>query len=295
MILHNGSNLLSDVQSLTFLVQRRLNPEDKWQNLPSYLPRSWERSLVAYRVSDKNDASSILPSNNTLICTMTYLPNGNSGYTYRIDTYRFMQENPGGFKNRQRTFWDKTDIYYTVKAQKPYYGEEFQWNGVCLLAPYQAGPTLKSLKLKGMTNESVPSFLSAEGEFDFSGIDFKQIYKRATVRTVQQNGMDLVLPEAYSEQEARKLELVYIRFSFSSTVGVQVASSSGNKSSAENPGFKVLSPFLNSKVSVEQVLSSAFFGFQQGILKKGKEENTFVIKPYESSYKFSEVKVVYEK
>lgn len=294
MILHNGSNLLSDAQSLTFYVQRRLNPEDKWQNLPSYLPRSWERSLVAYRVSDKNDASSILKYN-VLTSNMTYLPNGSSGYTYRIDTYRFMQENPGGFKNRQSTFWNKTDIYYTVKSRYPYYGEEFQWNGVCLLAPYQMGPILKSLKLKGMTNESVPSFVSAEGEFDFSGIDFKQIYKRATVRSVQQNGMDLVLPEAYPEQEARKLELAYIRFSFSSTVGVQEASSSGNRSSAEKPGFKVLSPFLNSKVFVERVLSSAFFNFQQGILKKGKEEDTFVIKPYDSSYKFPEVKVVYEK
>ena len=40
------------------------------------------------------------------------------------------------------------DSYYTVKAREPYYGETFQWNGICLLAPYQMGPTLKTLKLK---------------------------------------------------------------------------------------------------------------------------------------------------
>ena len=50
-----------------------------------------------------------------------------------------------------------------------------QWNGVCLLAPYQMGPTLKTLKLKIISNGEAPSFSSAEGELDFSKIDFTRI------------------------------------------------------------------------------------------------------------------------
>ena len=51
-------------------------------------------------------------------------------------------------QNNQSEYWDGSDVYYTVKAREPYYGETFQWNGICLLAPYQMGPTLKTLKLK---------------------------------------------------------------------------------------------------------------------------------------------------
>ena len=60
-----------------------------------------------------------------------------------------IQENPGKFKNNQSEYWDgKLNVYYTVKAREPYYGETFQWNGICLLAPYQMGPTLKNIKIK---------------------------------------------------------------------------------------------------------------------------------------------------
>ena len=115
----------------------------------------------------------------------------NGGYYYYIYTYRFIQENPGKFKNNQSEYWDGSDVYYTVKAREPYYGETFQWNGVCLLAPYQMGPTLKTLKLKIISNGEAPSFSSAEGELDFSKIDFTRIYKSSTTRVVKEkwNGL----------------------------------------------------------------------------------------------------------
>lgn len=204
MVLYGDNNPLQDKQILNFYIQRRLNPEDKWQNLPSYLPSSKERGLVAYRVIDKNKASSIL-KNGMLTSKVSTIEHSGASYVYRIETYRFMKENSIDFKNEQQTFWKDADIYYTVKAKDSYYGEEFQWNGVCLLAPYQIGPTLKSLKLKSVTDEAQPSFLSAEGELDFSQIDFKQIYKSVAVRTVRPDGMDMVLPEAYPEMKLANL------------------------------------------------------------------------------------------
>ena len=59
MILRDNSNSLYDYQYLYFYIQRKVNPEDQWQNIPSYLPNSGSRNLDAYRVSDKNNPNSI--------------------------------------------------------------------------------------------------------------------------------------------------------------------------------------------------------------------------------------------
>lgn len=205
-----------------------------------------------------------------------------------------LQENPGKFKNNQSEYWDGSDVYYTVKAREPYYGETFQWNGVCLLAPYQMGPTLKTLKLKIISNGEAPSFSSAEGELDFSKIDFTRIYKSSTTRVVKENGMDYVEPIAYTEEEASKLKMAYITFRYTSTAGSQEASSSNNRSSAEVPTFKVFAPFLNSSIYIDSGNSSYFYRYYQGYLRKGKDEKTFIIENYSSSYELPEVQVIYE-
>lgn len=292
MILRDNSNSLYDYQYLYFYIQRKVNPEDQWQNIPSYLPNSGSRNLDAYRVSDKNNPNSIL-SDKKLYSNQSYSSN-NGGYYYYIYTYRFIQENPGKFKNNQSEYWDGSDVYYTVKAREPYYGETFQWNGVCLLAPYQMGPTLKTLKLKIISNGEAPSFSSAEGELDFSKIDFTRIYKSSTTRVVKENGMDYVEPIAYTEEEASKLKMAYITFRYTSTAGSQEASSSNNRSSAEVPTFKVFAPFLNSSIYIDSGNSSYFYRYYQGYLRKGKDEKTFIIENYSSSYELPEVQVIYE-
>ena len=292
MILRDNSNSLYDYQYLYFYIQRKVNPEDQWQNIPSYLPNSGSRNLDAYRVSDKNNPNSILPDKK-LYSNQSYSSN-NGGYYYYIYTYRFIQENPGKFKNNQSEYWDGSDVYYTVKAREPYYGETFQWNGVCLLAPYQMGPTLKTLKLKIISNGEAPSFSSAEGELDFSKIDFTRIYKSSTTRVVKENGMDYVEPIAYTEEEASKLKMAYITFRYTSTAGSQEASSSNNRSSAEVPTFKVFAPFLNSSIYIDSGNSSYFYRYYQGYLRKGKDEKTFIIENYSSSYELPEVQVIYE-
>ena len=292
MILRDNSNSLYDYQYLYFYIQRKVNPEDQWQNIPSYLPNSGSRNLDAYRVSDKNNPNSIL-SDKKLYSSQNSSSN-NGGYYYYIYTYRFIQENPGKFKNNQSEYWDGSDVYYTVKAREPYYGETFQWNGVCLLAPYQMGPTLKTLKLKIISNGEAPSFSSAEGELDFSKIDFTRIYKSSTTRVVKENGMDYVEPIAYTEEEASKLKMAYITFRYTSTAGSQEASSSNNRSSAEVPTFKVFAPFLNSSIYIDSGNSSYFYRYYQGYLRKGKDEKTFIIENYSSSYELPEVQVIYE-
>ena len=292
MILRDNSNSLYDYQYLYFYIQRKVNPEDQWQNIPSYLPNSGSRNLDAYRVSDKNNPNSIL-SDKKLYSSQGSSSN-NGGYYYYIYTYRFIQENPGKFKNNQSEYWDGSDVYYTVKAREPYYGETFQWNGICLLAPYQMGPTLKTLKLKIISNGEAPSFSSAEGELDFSKIDFTRIYKSSTTRVVKENGMDYVEPIAYTEEEASKLKMAYITFRYTSTAGSQEASSSNNRSSAEVPTFKVFAPFLNSSIYIDNGNSSYFYRYYQGYLRKGKDEKTFIIENYNSSYELPEVQVIYE-
>ena len=292
MILRDNSNSLYDYQYLYFYIQRKVNPEDQWQNIPSYLPNSGSRNLDAYRVSDKNNPNSIL-SDKKLYSSQNSSSN-NGGYYYYIYTYRFIQENPGKFKNNQSEYWDGSDVYYTVKAREPYYGETFQWNGICLLAPYQMGPTLKTLKLKIISNGEAPSFSSAEGELDFSKIDFTRIYKSSTTRVVKENGMDYVEPIAYTEEEANKLKMAYITFRYTSTAGSQEASSSNNRSSAEVPTFKVFAPFLNSSIYIDSGNSSYFYRYYQGYLRKGKDEKTFIIENYSSSYELPEVQVIYE-
>ena len=137
---------------------------------------------------------------------------------------------------------------------------------------------LKTLKLKIISNGEAPSFSSAEGELDFSKIDFTRIYKSSTTRVVKENGMDYVEPIAYTEEEANKLKMAYITFRYTSTAGSQEASSSNNRSSAEVPTFKVFAPFLNSSIYIDSGNSSYFYRYYQGYLRKGKDEKHLLLK-----------------
>lgn len=284
---------LDSQQNLYYYVQRKMNPEDEWQNLPSYLPNSSTRYMDSYRVSDKNDCKSIL-KDQKLKASSSYSSSSDGGYRYNSYTNRPIRENPIGEKNGYPEYWDGTDVYYTLKSRDPYYGEEYQWNGVCLLAPYQLGPVLKKLKLKSMNNGAEPAFASAEGELDFSNIDFTKIYKSSNKKEVKENGMEYLEPIAYSEAEARQLKMAYLSFNFSSTAGSQEACSSRNPSSADAPAFKVLSPFLNSYIYINRNSSNYFYSFAQGYIRKGTEANTFVIEKYNNSYTINDVEVTYE-
>ncbi len=292
IVLENKTPSVDYQLNMTFRIQRRINPDDEWQDLPSYLPNSGSLHPETFRVADKDDPRSLLADRPVHCSNSTSSSSGS--YIYNCYPYRYVQENPANQKNSQKEYWDGTDVYLTVKNREAYYGEEFQWNGVALLPPYQLGPRLKSLKLKTKSGETPTVFLSAEGELDFSHMDLTRLYKSSTRYTQRPDGSDFIEPILYTEKEARKLKMAYVSFNFSSSVGTQEASSTNNRSSADEPTFKVLTPYLNSTIYIKYNASYQFKGFTQGYLRPGTEEGTYRIENYESAYTLPEVTVTYE-
>lgn len=278
--------------NMSFRIQRRINPDDEWQNLPSYLPNSGSLHPETFRVADKDDPRSLLADRPVHCSNSTSSSSGS--YIYNCYPYRYVQENPANQKNSQKEYWDGTDVYLTVKNREAYYGEEFQWNGVALLPPYQLGPRLKSLKLKTKSGGTPTVFLSAEGELDFSHMDLTRLYKPSTRYTQRPDGSDFIEPILYTEEEARKLKMAYVSFNFSSSAGTQEASSTNNRSSADEPTFKVLTPYLNSTIYIKYDSYHQFKGFTQGYLRPGTEEGTYRVEPYQPAYTLPEVTVTYE-
>lgn len=151
IVLENKTPSVDYQLNMTFRIQRRINPDDEWQDLPSYLPNSGSLHPETFRVADKDDPRSLI-ADRPVYCSNSASPSSGS-YLYNCRPYRYVQENPANQKNSQKEYWDGTDVYLTVKNREAYYGEEFQWNGVALLPPYQLGPRLKSLKLKTKSGE----------------------------------------------------------------------------------------------------------------------------------------------
>lgn len=292
IVLENKTPSVDYQLNMTFRIQRRINPDDEWQDLPSYLPNSGSLHPETFRVADKDDPRSLLADRPVYCGNSTSSSSGS--YLYNCRPYRYVQENPANQKNSQKEYWDGTDVYLTVKNREAYYGEEFQWNGVALLPPYQLGPSLKSLKLKTKSSGTPTVFLSAEGELDFSHMDLTRLYKSSTRYTQRPDGSDFIEPILYTEEEARKLKMAYVSFNFSSSAGTQEASSTNNRSSADEPTFKVLTPYLNSTIDIKSGSYHQFMRFTQGYLRPGTEEGTYRIENYESADTLPEVTVTYE-
>ena len=292
IVLENKTPSVDYQLNMTFRIQRRINPDDEWQDLPSYLPNSGSLHPETFRVADKDNPRSLLADRPVYCSNSTSSSSGS--YLYNCRPYRYVQENPANQKNSQKEYWDGTDVYLTVKNREAYYGEEFQWNGVALLPPYQLGPCLKSLKLKTKSGGTPTVFLSAEGELDFSHMDLTRLYKSSTRYTQRPDGSDFIEPILYTEEEARKLKMAYVTFNFSSSAGTQEASSTNNRSSADEPTFKVLTPYLNSTIYIKYGSYHQFMGFTQGYLRPGTEEGTYRVEPYPPAYTLPEVTVTYE-
>ena len=114
----------------------------------------------------------------------------------------------------------------------------------------------------------------AQGEFDFSTIDFNIISKRELVKTVKQNGIDYIEPEYYTLEEAKGLLLCYVKFTYTSPLGVQTATSEHNKSSYNT----IYSVGANSAF----IYSNSGSGVSLGVLKKKVDDGTYYV---ENTYK----------
>ena len=134
----------------------------------------------------------------------------------------------------------------------------------------------------------------AQGEFDFSTIDFNIICKRELVKTVKPNGIDYIEPEFYAPEEAKELLLCYVKFTYTSPLGVQTATSELNKSSYKKPEYAALSPYLGATI-YSVGASSAFIyssNVSLGVLKKKADNGTYYV---ENTYKdMPEISVTYK-
>lgn len=134
----------------------------------------------------------------------------------------------------------------------------------------------------------------AQGEFDFSTIDFNIICKRELVKTVKPNGIDCIEPEFYAPEEAKELLLCYVKFTYTSPLGVQTATSELNKSSYKKPEYAALSPYLGATI-YSVGASSAFIysnNVSLGVLKKKADNGTYYV---ENTYKdMPEISVTYK-
>ena len=125
-------------------------------------------------------------------------------------------------------------------------------------------------------------------------MDLTRLYKSWTRYTQRPDGSDFIEPTLYTEEEARKLKMAYVTFKFSSSAGTQEASSTNNRSSAAEPTFKVLPPYLNSTIYIKYDSYHQFMGFTQGYLRPGTEEGTYRVEPCPPAYTLLEVTVTYE-
>ena len=280
MIYIATSPYLDFEHNLQFRVERKTDPGAEWKTLPSYLPNV-NAGFTAYQVTNPEDPTSLDKTKKIESST----PNMSST-SMSINPNRYVKENLADIKNGIADFWDGKDNYFSIVKDTPYYGEKIYWNGVCKMAPYQIPPTLKTLVLTKASAESGDDvFLNrAQGEFDFSTIDFNIISKSKLVKTVKPNGIDYIEPEYYTPEEAKGLLLCYVKFTYTSPLGVQTATSEHNKSSYNKPEYAALSPYLGA--TIYSVGANSAFVYSNsvslGILKKKVDDGTYYV---ENTYK----------
>lgn len=290
----NNSPSLYSYQTIYLQFERRLNPEDKWQKVPAYLPYT-SRSLEAYQVEDRNDPTSILADRKIYTSNSYSVGDGVINYLY-ASTYRPMQGNDGAIKNTWEEFWNGSDVYYTLKLTSQMYGETPQWNGTAYLPPLQMGPRLKTIKLKTFIKGEAPTFASAEGELDYSRLDLTKLYKSEFTVSREAGEPEYVEAKKFTEEEFKSLKTAFVKLSYTSTQGEQVASSSGKRSSLDEPEYKVLSPFLNASILVQGVYSRLFYEYLYvGYLRqRAGTENEFYVERYTSASTYDLPVVTYE-
>lgn len=274
LVLDGGFIKIDNRYNLTFLVERKINPDNDWEVLTNYLPEISKMDFYAALLDDKDDPTSM---NATIVFdeSVTRIDNGG----YRVRPNRFVIENKYQEKNEQAIFWDEKEDYCSVKKKTPYYGEEVIWNGTIDLVPIQAAPLLKTLNLVGVRGSGENTlFDSASGEFDFSDVDFTRMYSYQLTTTEDDKGITRIEPTKYTEEQAKGLTPSYIYFDYISTAGAQVSSSIANPSGYLDINYEVFSPYFDSDISVRHTTgaSSIFVLCEVGKLIKDNEGNYMV-------------------
>ena len=256
----NRVDRLTTSQTMYFTIFRKMNPDDEWESLPSYLPGKGSLRLKVKALSKEGDINSS--------GSQEIKEYGSPGYC-KITLRRPMLWNEYGSKNGYTNFWNtkqgesSANIYYTCmnNDQSKYYGEDYKWKGYAELPPIQIGPVISQLKLYNETTtvvsstESYTSFGSCEGALDFSRMDFNRIYNPAAIINrrdqTKDDSIDKVTYKLLSETEAKERQLSYVDFDYTLDGASKDATSKNNASSFNVNSFAAKIPYLGSSIYVK--------------------------------------------
>lgn len=259
-------------------VERRLNPEDEWIPLATYLPNASGLKIALPETTGKN---SLTTTSSNVLVSLNSSSESSGYFSYSVSIKYKIKSNMLNQKNGYDTY-ATGDTYFTMKGSKEYYGVTPAWNGTCLLPIGQMGPIVKSIALKTFRSGTDPSFASLTGIFSFDHMDMSKILKGVKL-SEQSNGMQFIEPEYYDIETAKARKDNYVSLSYSSSSGSQRTDSSNSKSSYDSPSFTVLSPFLNSTISTD--CGDGLLEYTVGKLEQnGTSTTSFKVTPSISSH-----------
>ncbi|KGN95532.1 hypothetical protein HQ39_04540 [Porphyromonas sp. COT-108 OH2963] len=240
--------ILSDSHVLGFRIQRKVDPNGAWVDLPSYLPDLTNIVIASY-LTNGNDPKTITNQELASIARTTDVA--------LLPTKRYVMTNKYEFKNSYPDYWDGTKKYFSVKQKTSYYGENPQWNGVCEMAPYQAPPTIKCLTLK-TENENLHNevfFSSVRGQFNYDDIKLDSFYRRNLLYNAV-GGVDYVTPDKMPKAEAQALTPSFAYFHYKAIPGQQTSGSDKNPAGPNQTSYTSSTVYLGSTIFVKTLRNS---------------------------------------
>lgn len=242
---------LTNKHVLFFKMQRKVNPRDPWTDMPNYLPNVANVTFAAYQIPTRDPKAAIGVELGT---------GKRATNIFTLEVSRFVKSNEADYLNGLTTAWDNNQNYFTVKEKGTtyFYGEQAVWNGVCDMAPYQATPFVKCIKLKGKGQTLVHNevfFNKAEGELDYSRVDFELLYKRDLVYS--KNGeIEYITPVKLPSEEAKDMLPNFVFFFLKSKEGDQRALSDNSPSGSKKTHYTTETVYLNSEIRVMTIYNS---------------------------------------
>ncbi|MDO4770774.1 hypothetical protein [Porphyromonas sp.] len=243
---------LTGYHALFFRIERQLDPDGPWRDLPNYLPNVAQIPVSGYRVADHLDPIGTINMGRKL-----YNYNEKSASekqdrrferVFRVKIGRYMIENLIGAKSGFENFWDGQVNYATVAQDDTYYGVRAMWKGVCQMAPFQLGPYLKCITLHKF-NPVTGIFLAVEGELDYRHFRLDEMY-RQWMTTQTYTGKDneemvRVYSEKLTEAEARAKVYGYVSAHKDTPQGNQQSSSNGKLSGPTQTHYFINTVYLD--------------------------------------------------
>ena len=234
----------------SIVVERKTNGGD-WKAIPAYLGDLRQR-ITAYLIEDPNDPSSY---NATTYSADIDSINISITNTLRINRLRKKADyyHP---VNASAAAWDEQDHYFTLVLEG-YYGEKPQINAVIKMAPEQAMPLIKNIKITGYTriDASTGYFSMVGGEMDIDGskIDYSLLFKdvlKKEDKPFSGGTFTYYSPETDDPAVINRLSQFTVRFNVT-------GHNQNSTVSISNPAFSMTTPYIGASVIL--VCNSSYF------------------------------------